>query len=104
MDNYLNNYELIGMDDTDTPNAKIFHYEGSLFIVVRSNAIVDVHYMIDVNKPLNYMGNFKSILSGNLFNERLTKFIDEHITIMMDKQKSINNDFKNAIKKEVEEL
>ena len=80
------NEELIGMDKTHSPNANIFHYEGSLFIIVSSNAIIDVHYMIDVSKPLKYMGSFKTVLGVNAYNIKLTAFIDKNIEIMMRKQ------------------
>lgn len=66
-----------------TTTANIFHYEGSLFIVVRSNSTVDVHYMVDVSEPLNHMGSFKSLLTGEALRPKLTEFIDSNIELMM---------------------
>jgi len=69
----------------ETTTAHVFHYEGSKFIVVRTDATVDVHYIISPGAPINYMGSFNSFLYGNKFNKKLTEFIDDNIEIRMIK-------------------
>ena len=100
----MTNEELVNYDDTHNDRAKVFNYEGSFFVVIRTDATVDVHYMITVEKALDYMGSFKSVASGIHFNKRLTEFIDYNIQVMMDKQEKKHKEFNQGLEKEKESL
>jgi len=91
-----------------TINASAFHYEGSIFLVVRNGAITHVSYIIDEGTKFQYMGEFKSIGYGSHFKRRVTKFIDDNIEVLMKKQEAKleqdAKDLKEAFKREREEM
>ena len=56
-----------------------FEYEGSSFKIERTGAFVKVLYQIMPMKLYEVLGTFSTILVGDDFNKKLTKFIDSKI-------------------------
>jgi len=70
-------------DDKNIISSNIFHYLGSVFVIICSNTDVAVYYSINDITNLELIGTFKSSLRGSGLNVKVTKFIDENIEVKM---------------------